>query len=127
LDSSFPTLLRHREPKVEKQAIDFELECIEMARQSLDARMPPLTAQVQSHFLFNSLANVQALVDAGSPRARKLLQSLTEYLRVAVPCLDGWANTLGRELELLRAYLKRCRCRCRCRCGCGCGCGCPTG
>ena len=62
-------LLRQREAKVEKQAIDFELERSEMARQALDARMRLLTAQAQPHFLFNTLANVQALVEAGSPRA----------------------------------------------------------
>jgi LytS/YehU family sensor histidine kinase len=104
--TALAALLRNREAKVEKQAIDFELERSEMARQALDARMRLLTAQAQPHFLFNTLANVQALVEAGSPRAPKLLQSLTEYLRAAVPRLDGSANTLGQELELVRAYLE---------------------
>lgn len=104
--TALAALLRHREAKVEKQAIAFELERSEMARQALDARMRLLTAQAQPHFLFNTLANVQALVEAGSPRAPKLLQSLTEYLRAAVPRLDGSANTLGQELELVRAYLE---------------------
>ncbi|MEH0167110.1 sensor histidine kinase [Paucibacter sp. JuS9] len=99
-------LLRQREARVEKQAIDFELERSELARQALDARMRLLTAQAQPHFLFNTLANVQALVEAGSPRAPQLLQSLTDYLRAAVPRLDGSANTLGQELELVRAYLE---------------------
>lgn len=104
--TALAALLRHREARVEKQAIDFELERSEMARQALDARMRLLTAQAQPHFLFNTLANVQALVEAGSPRAPKLLQSLSEYLRAAVPRLDGSANTLGQELELVRAYLE---------------------
>lgn len=104
--TALAALLRHREAKVEKQAIDFALERSELARQALDARMRLLTAQAQPHFLFNTLANVQALVEAGSPRAPKLLQSLTEYLRAAVPRLDGSANTLGQELELVRAYLE---------------------
>ena len=99
-------LLRQREAKVEKQAIDFELERSEMARQALDVRMRLLSAQAQPHFLFNTLANVQALVEVGSPRAPQLLQSLTDYLRAAVPRLDGSANTLGQELELVRAYLE---------------------
>ena len=104
--TALAALLRQREAKVEKLAVDFELERSEMARQALDARMRLLTAQVQPHFLFNTLANVQALVEAGSPRAPQLLQSLTEYLRAAVPRLDGSANTLGQELELVRAYLE---------------------
>lgn len=104
--TALTALLRQREAKVEKQAIDFELERSEMARQALDARMRLLSAQAQPHFLFNTLANVQALVEAGSPRAPRLLQSLTDYLRAAVPRLDGSANTLGQELELVRAYLE---------------------
>ena len=104
--TALTALLRQREAKVEKQAIDFELERSEMARQALDARMRLLSAQAQPHFLFNTLANVQALVEAGSPRAPQLLQSLTDYLRAAVPRLDGSANTLGQELELVRAYLE---------------------
>jgi len=103
--TALAALLRHREAKVEKLSVDFELERSEMARQALDARMRLLTAQAQPHFLFNTLANVQALVEAGSPRAPQLLQSLTDYLRAAVPRLDGSANTLGQELELVRAYL----------------------
>jgi DNA-binding LytR/AlgR family response regulator len=71
LDPSFATVLRHREPKLEKQAIDFELERSEIVRQMLDVRKRLLTAQAQPHFLFNTLANAQALVEAGSPRAPK--------------------------------------------------------
>jgi hypothetical protein len=104
--TALSALVRHREAKVEKLAIDFELERSEMARQALDVRMRLLSAQAQPHFLFNTLANVQALVETGSPRAPQLLQSLTDYLRAAVPRLDGTANTLGQELELVRAYLE---------------------
>jgi sensor histidine kinase YesM len=104
--TALAALLRQREAKAEKQAYEFELERTEMARQALDAHMRLLTAQAQPHFLFNTLANVQALVEAGSPRAPQLLQSLTDYLRAAVPRLDGSANTLGQELELVRAYLE---------------------
>jgi signal transduction histidine kinase len=104
--TALAALLRQREATAEKQAIEFELERTEMARQALDAHMRLLTAQAQPHFLFNTLANVQALVEAGSPRAPQLLQSLTDYLRAAVPRLDGSANTLSQELELVRAYLE---------------------
>ncbi|WP_374353143.1 sensor histidine kinase [Chitinimonas sp.] len=99
-------LLRQREAKVKEQATSFALERSEMARQALDARMRLLTAQAQPHFLFNTLANVQALVEVGSPRAPRLLESLTAYLRAAVPRIDGSASTLGQELELVRAYLE---------------------
>jgi len=99
-------LVRQREAWAQEQALAFELERSELARQALDARMRLLSAQVQPHFLFNTLANVQALVEAGSPRAAPLLQSLSAYLAAAVPRLDDAASTLGQELELVRAYLQ---------------------
>ncbi len=58
------------------------------------------------HFLFNTLANVQALVEAGSPKAPEVLRSLVAYLRAAVPRLNDPVTTLGQELELVRAYLE---------------------
>lgn len=98
-------LVRQREAWVTEQALAFELERSELARQALDARMRLLSAQVQPHFLFNTLANIQALVETGSPRAPAVLQSLIDYLRAAVPRLDEAGHRLGQELEMVRAYL----------------------
>jgi len=98
-------LVRHRDALARDQAVAFERERAELARQAADARMRLLQAQVQPHFLFNTLANVQALVDAGSPQASAVLRSLVAYLRAAVPRLDESSSTLGQELELVRAYL----------------------
>ncbi len=98
-------MLRQREAFARGQALAFELERSELERQALDARMRLLQSQVQPHFLFNTLANVQALVDAGSPQASKVLSTLTAYLRAAVPRLGDPDNTLGQELQLARAYL----------------------
>jgi LytS/YehU family sensor histidine kinase len=58
-----------------------------------------------AHFLFNTLANVQALVDSGSPQASKVLNSLIAYLRAAVPRMHSQTATLDTEVELVRAYL----------------------
>ncbi len=99
-------LLRQREAFARHQALAFELERSELERQALDARLHLLQAQVAPHFLFNTLANVQALVDTGSPHASSVLRSLIAYLRAAVPLLHDPAATIGRELQLVRAYLE---------------------
>lgn len=78
----------------------------EMERQALDARLRLLQAQIAPHFLFNTLANVQALVEAGSPHAAGVLRSLVAYLRAAVPRLDERAVTIAQELDLVQAYLE---------------------
>lgn len=99
-------MVRQREAFARTQALAFELERSQLERQALDARMRLLQAQVQPHFLFNTLANVQALVDTGSPQASRVLASLIAYLRAAVPRLHDPITTVGQELQLVRAYLE---------------------
>jgi sensor histidine kinase YesM len=99
-------LLRQIKDEAQKQALAFELERSEYERKALDARLRLLQAQVEPHFLFNTLANVRELVDSKSPQASSVLGSLIAYLRAAVPRLHEPATTLGQELELVRAYLE---------------------
>lgn len=99
-------LYRHINGQAEQQALSFALERSQLARDALDSRLRLLQAQVEPHFLFNTLANVRELVDAGSPQASEVLGSLITYLRAAVPNLHHSATTLGQELELVQAYLE---------------------
>lgn len=98
-------LVRQREARVSELSLAVELQQSELERRALEARMNLLTAQVKPHFLFNTLANVHALVETDSPRASQVLESLIAYLRAAVPKLSAGGGTLGEELDLVRAYL----------------------
>jgi LytS/YehU family sensor histidine kinase len=100
------TVVRQKEAFARNQELMFALERSELEREALDARLHLLRAQVAPHFLFNTLANVQALVDAGSPRAAAVLRSLTAYLRATVPLLNESGATVERELQLVRPYLE---------------------
>ena len=104
--ASLAAIVLQREALARHLTQTFDVERSELERQALDARLRLLQAQVAPHFLFNTLANVQALVDAGSPQAPAVLRSLVAYLRAAVPRLDEPTTTLGREVELVRAYLE---------------------
>ena len=99
-------LVRQKEAFAREQALAFDLERSEFERQAIDARLHLLQAQVAPHFLFNTLANVQALVDAGSPQAAAVLRSLVAYLRAAVPRINEPVTTIGQELQLVQAYLE---------------------
>jgi two-component sensor histidine kinase len=103
---AFGAMLRQRDIHVRDQALRFELERSELEREASEARLRLLQAQVKPHFLFNTLANVQALVDSASPRASGVLRSLIAYLRAAVPQLPESTTTIGQEVELARAYLE---------------------
>jgi two-component sensor histidine kinase len=98
-------LVRQKDALARHQALAFQLARSELERQALDARLSLMQAQVAPHFLFNTLANIQALVDVGSPQASSVLRSLTDYLRAAVPRLGQTETTLGDELALVNAYL----------------------
>ena len=104
--AALAALVRQKDALARYQALAFDLERSEFERQALDARLRLLHAQVEPHFLFNTLANVRELVDAGSPQASSVLASLIAYLRAAVPRLQATATTLQQELELVRAYLE---------------------
>jgi LytS/YehU family sensor histidine kinase len=99
------TILRQRDAFAREQKLEFDLQRSEFERRESDARLRLLQAQVEPHFLFNTLANVQALVDSGSPQASKVLTSLIAYLRAAVPRMHSQTTTLETEVELARAYL----------------------
>lgn len=99
-------LYRHVSGQAQRQALSFELERSEFARNALDSRLRLLQAQVEPHFLFNTLANIRELVDSGSPQASSVLNSLIAYLRAAVPNLNAVTSTMRQEVDLVRAYLE---------------------
>ncbi|MBI5258199.1 MAG: histidine kinase [Burkholderiales bacterium] len=105
------TLVRERDAQAHSLQLQLELDRAQREKQAVDARLALLTAQIEPHFLFNTLANVQALVETGSPRASEVLRSLIAYLRAALPKLHesatgGVMPTLDNEVALVRAYLE---------------------
>jgi len=78
----------------------------ELEKQVLEARLKLLQAQIEPHFLFNTLANVQHLVESNPPLAARTLESLITYLRAALPEMREGGTTLGREADMARAYLE---------------------
>ncbi len=72
---------------------------------ALEARLTVLQAQIEPHFLFNTLANVRRLCEVDPQRGRRMLASLLDYLRAALPAMRRSSTGLGEEFELVRAYL----------------------
>ena len=84
---------------------EVELEQRRTEAQMLEARLQVMQAQVEPHFLFNTLAHIQRLYQTDSARGRSMLDSFCGYLSAALPYMRGNGSTLGREIELARAYL----------------------
>ncbi len=77
-----------------------------MQRQLSEAKMQMMQAQVEPHFLFNTLASVEHLIQVDPPRAAKMQRSLIQYLRAVLPQMrdNALITNLGREADV-QAYL----------------------
>jgi len=77
-----------------------------LERRLTEAQMAALQAQVEPHFLFNTLALIGRLIETDPPEAAKVHAHLIAYLRSALPQMrSSGGATLGKQLELSKAYL----------------------
>ncbi len=75
------------------------------ARQGIEARLQLLNAQIEPHFLYNSLAHVRALIGEDPAAARDMLDALVEWLRGASRNMSRALVPLADELASVRGYL----------------------
>jgi LytS/YehU family sensor histidine kinase len=79
----------------------------QLERTVVEARMQALQAQIEPHFLFNTLASIDQLICTDPPRASKMQRTLIRYLRSAMPQIrEGARPTLGQQVDLCSAYLE---------------------
>jgi hypothetical protein len=78
-----------------------------LLRQVSEAQMQMMQAQVEPHFLFNTLASVEYLIETDPPRAAAMQRSLISYLRAVLPQMreNGATTNLGREADMVKSYL----------------------
>ncbi len=81
-----------------------------LKRQVMEARMAAMQAQIEPHFLFNTLASIEHLIETDPPRAGRMQRNLIDLLRATMPSMrEANAKTvrdLGRELAVIRPYLE---------------------
>ena len=77
-----------------------------LKRQVVEARMAAMQAQVEPHFLFNTLASIDHLIETDPPRASRMQKNLIALLRASMPTLREADTNLGRELAVIRPYLE---------------------
>jgi len=99
-------ILREKHARERERMMRAEAERHQLEKNVLEARLALMQAQVEPHFLFNTLANVQHLVETDPPEASRVLDSLIKYLRAALPQMRESTTNLGRELEMARAFLE---------------------
>jgi hypothetical protein len=101
----FLAISRERDRDAEDIKLEFSLERERLERQSVAARMEAMRARMEPHFLFNTLANIQQLVQHQSPHAPQVLSSLIAYLRTAIVEDRNGLATLAQEFDRAKHYL----------------------
>ncbi len=101
----FLAISRERDRDAEDLKLKFSLERERLERQSVAARMEAMRSRMEPHFLFNTLANIQQLVDSQSPQASAVLSSLIAYLRTAIVEDRNGLATLAQEFDRVKHYL----------------------
>lgn len=81
------------------------LDAERMDRQTAEARLQMLEAQIEPHFLFNTLANVKRLYETDRAAGVTMMRNLKDYLSIALPQMRATTSTLGRESDHAIAYL----------------------
>jgi chemotaxis protein histidine kinase CheA len=85
-------------------------ESEQLKRQVVEARMAAMQAQVEPHFLFNTLASIDHLIETDPPRASQMQKNLIALLRASMPTLReanaSGTRELGQEMAVIRPYLE---------------------
>ncbi len=86
----------------------FRTKARQIAAENLatEAQLRLLQAQIEPHFLFNTLANVVSLMEVDAPRAKSMLEAFVDYLRASLSGLGQGRHTLGDEIDLIDAYMR---------------------
>jgi len=99
-----------RKAEVQAAAATERAESESLKRQVVEARMAAMQAQVEPHFLFNTLASIDHLIETDPPRASQMQKNLIALLRASMPTMReanaSGVRDLGRELAVIRPYLE---------------------
>ena len=79
---------------------------IQAENRATEAQLRLLQAQIEPHFLFNTLANVVSLMEIDASRAKSMLEAFVDYLRASLSAFSQGRHTLGDEIDLINSYMR---------------------
>jgi sensor histidine kinase YesM len=102
---SYFFLLRESLKKSKKEAEEERLKRLSIEKGVLEANLKLLQAQIEPHFLFNTLSNIFSLIDTDKAKSKAMLKDLINYLRTSLSRTRRDLITIGEEIELIKSYL----------------------
>ncbi|MDD5204827.1 MAG: sensor histidine kinase [Desulfobacterales bacterium] len=97
---------RERISQTEAQLQEEQIRRLTLEKKTLETNLRLLQAQIEPHFLFNTLSNVLSLLESDPGRGKAMLEDFTRYLRSSLSRTRDRTTTLGQEMDLVRAYLE---------------------
>ncbi len=94
------------EKKIAELMANEKLKVVSSEKQLVQAQMRMLQAQIEPHFLFNTLANIQSLIAKSPERANLMMDNFIAYLRQSLTASRSQEGTVQQEIELVRHYLE---------------------
>jgi len=74
-------------------------------KKAVESNLRLLQAQIEPHFLFNTLSNIMSLLETDLEKGKSMLADFIQYLRMALPKTRGKTTTIGQEIKMMQAYL----------------------
>lgn len=97
---------RERLAVSEKKIQEEKIKRLTMEKEAAMMSLRLLQAQIEPHFLFNTLSNAVMLLDVDTQKAKQMLIDINEYLRISLDRTRRDMITLSQELDLVRRYLE---------------------
>jgi sensor histidine kinase YesM len=102
---SYFFISREKLSTTQAQMQEEKIKRLTSEKRVIEANLRLLQAQIEPHFLFNTLSNILSLLDTDPKKGQSMLMDLTRYLRTSLSKARGGTTTLGQELEMVKAYL----------------------
>jgi sensor histidine kinase YesM len=96
---------REKIAESQAQAQEEKIKRLTSEKKAAEANLKLLQAQIEPHFLFNTLSNVLSLLDTDPSKGKSMLVDFIQYLRASLSKIREEEATLGQEMEMIRAYL----------------------
>lgn len=98
-------IIREKARRAENDLKDAQIRQAEQEKALVNSQLRSLQGQMEPHFLFNTLANIQVLIDIDPAKAKALLEKITDLLRASLKQQRKETISLHDELKLLDSYL----------------------
>lgn len=95
----------YRVQRLHREVSEHQLQAARKDKDLMHSRLKLMQSQIEPHFLFNTLANVQGLIDQDSAAAKRLVGELTTMLRASLRRTRQEYTRLSEELTIVRSYL----------------------